>query len=215
MTKELSAKIPELYSQEEVADPIVVAHYFSPYARQADWFVIEWDGEDLMFGLADLGYPELGYWTLSELESARRGSLPLVERDLHWTPVPLSEVRKTRMSAEGDSPSRDNDRVAVGDLVRSYDFVLPNGELIRDDCYAEVTKIDSWEWCGLNCDHFFIKIEKMVSHGKEVAILPELNMCFPPVNESFVQIISRKEAESWKSCALCGEPASFTVRANH
>lgn len=263
MTKELSAKIPKLYSQEEVEDPIVVAHYFSPYARQADWFVIEWDGEDLMFGLADLGYPELGYWTLTELESARRGSLPLVERDLHWTPVPLSEVRKTRMSAEGDSPSRDNDQVAVGDLVRSYDFVLPNGELIRDDCYAEgrVTKIDSWEWCGPNCDHFFILIEKIVSRGKEVAIPPGIDMCYPPVNESFVQIISRKEAEmreeygcdrcgeevadgnarypkvsgddddtricedcyfedsqfsiyeaqSWKSCAMCGEPASFTV----
>lgn len=263
MTKELSAKIPELYSQEEVEDPIVVAHYFSPYARQADWFVIEWDGEDLMFGLADLGYPELGYWTLSELESARRGSLPLVERDLHWTPVPLSEVRKTRMSAEGDSPSRDNDRVAVGDRVRSYDFVLPNGELIRDDCYVEgrVTKIDSWEWCGPNCDHFFIVVEKMVSRGKEVAIPPGMDMCYPAVNESFVQIVSRKEAEmreeygcdrcgeevadgnarypkvsgddddtricedcyfedsqfsiyeaqSWKTCAMCGEPAIFTV----
>jgi hypothetical protein len=265
MTKELSAKIPELYSQEEVADPIVVAHYFSPYARQADWFVIEWDGEDLMFGLADLGYPELGYWTLSELESARRGSLPLVERDLHWTPVPLSEVRKTRMSAEGESPSRDNDHVAVGDYVRSYDFVMPfSNELIRDDCYVEgrVTKIDSWEWCGPNCDHFFILVEKMVRNGEEVAVPPGYDMCYPPTSdESFVQIISRKEAEereeygcdrcgeevpdgnayypkvsgddddtricedcyfedsqfsiyeaqSWKSCAMCGEPASFTV----
>ena len=99
MTKELSAKIPKLYSQEEVSDPTVVAHYFTPYGR-GDWFVIEWDGQDLMYGLADLGYPELGYFSLSELESAYRGSLPLVERDLYWTPVPLSEVKKTRMSAE-------------------------------------------------------------------------------------------------------------------
>jgi hypothetical protein len=99
MTKELSSKIPKLYSQEEVSDPTVVAHYFTPYGR-GDWFVIEWDGQDLMYGLADLGYPELGYFSLSELESAYRGSLPLVERDLYWTPVPLSEVKKTRMSAE-------------------------------------------------------------------------------------------------------------------
>jgi hypothetical protein len=99
MTKELSSKIPKLYSQEEVSDPTVVAHYFTPYGR-GDWFVIEWDGEDMMYGLADLGYPELGYFSLSELESAYRGGLPLVERDLHWTPVPLSEVQKTRMAAE-------------------------------------------------------------------------------------------------------------------
>ena len=102
MTKELSSKIPKLYSQEEVSDPTVVAHYFTPYGR-GDWFVIEWDGEDMMYGLADLGYPELGYFSLSELESAYRGGLPLVERDLHWTPVPLSEVRKTRMDSEEDS----------------------------------------------------------------------------------------------------------------
>ena len=102
MTKELSSKIPKLYSQEEVSDPTVVAHYFTPYGR-GDWFVIEWDGEDMMYGLADLGYPELGYFSLSELESAYRGGLPLVERDLYWTPVPLSEVRKTRMDSEEDS----------------------------------------------------------------------------------------------------------------
>jgi len=102
MTKELSSKIPKLYSQEEVSDPTVVAHYFTPYGR-GDWFVIEWDGEDMMYGLADLGYPELGYFSLSELESAYRGGLPLVERDLYWTPVPLSEVQKTRMASEEDS----------------------------------------------------------------------------------------------------------------
>ncbi len=80
MTKKLAAQIPKLYSQEEVSDPTVVAHYFTPYGR-GDWFVIEWDGEDLMYGLADLGYPELGYFSLNELESAYRGGLPLVERD--------------------------------------------------------------------------------------------------------------------------------------
>lgn len=104
MTKELASQIPKLYSQEEVSDPTVVAHYFTPYGR-GDWFVIEWDGQDLMYGLADLGYPELGYFSLSELESAYRGGLPLVERDLYWTPVPLSEVQKTRMSSEeGTAP---------------------------------------------------------------------------------------------------------------
>ena len=104
MTKKLASQIPKLYSQEEVSDPTVVAHYFTPYGR-GDWFVIEWDGQDMMYGLADLGYPELGYFSLNELESARRGGLPLVERDLYWTPVPLSEVQKTRMSSEeGTAP---------------------------------------------------------------------------------------------------------------
>jgi hypothetical protein len=35
----------------------------------------------------------LGYWTLSELESAKRGRLPLIERDAYWTPTPLSKVK--------------------------------------------------------------------------------------------------------------------------
>ena len=49
-------------------------------------------GDVQFFGLVDGNYKELGYFWLSELESVR-GPLGLpVERDLYWTPVPLSEL---------------------------------------------------------------------------------------------------------------------------
>jgi len=41
-----------------------------------------------MFGLCDLGFPELGYVSLDELES-----VGVVERDLYWEPKSLCEVR--------------------------------------------------------------------------------------------------------------------------
>ena len=48
-----------------------------------------------MFGLCDLGFPELGYVSLNELQGVR-GPLGLgIERDLHWTTKPLAEVRVT------------------------------------------------------------------------------------------------------------------------
>lgn len=124
MTKKLAAQIPKLYSQEEVSDPTVVAHYFTPYGR-GDWFVIEWDGEDLMYGLADLGYPELGYFSLSELESAYRGGLPLVERDLYWTPVPLSEVQKTRMAAEVHDGESELEQLGENGFQYSATYIYP------------------------------------------------------------------------------------------
>ena len=38
------------------------------------------------FGLCDLGYPELGYFTIGELEANR------IERDLHFTPQSLHAI---------------------------------------------------------------------------------------------------------------------------
>lgn len=97
MTKELERQIPELYSQEKVEDPLVRAKFFTPWANWT-WYVTEYsavapDGvERLCFGYVDGLEPELGYFSLDELEEVR-GPLGLkIERDLYWTPVPLSEV---------------------------------------------------------------------------------------------------------------------------
>ncbi len=96
LTKAVEKSLPALYSQEENPDPTVVVKFFHPVGA-ATWYITEgsWDGEDfIMFGLCDLGmgYPELGYVSLNELQSVR-GPLGLgVERDLHWTPKPLSAV---------------------------------------------------------------------------------------------------------------------------
>jgi len=93
MTEELKKKIPPLYSQENAEDPIVYAKYFTPDSYWT-WYVLEFDGKDTFFGYVDGIYPELGYFSLSELEKIR-GPLGLkVERDLYWKPKPLSEVKK-------------------------------------------------------------------------------------------------------------------------
>jgi len=68
-------------------DPPPVVKLFTPDAG-ATWLLTEIDPDDSdrAFGLCDLGhgYPELGYVSLSELQSVR-GRLGLaVERDLHF-----------------------------------------------------------------------------------------------------------------------------------
>jgi len=67
--------------------------YFTPDSHRT-WYVLEFDGKDTFFGYVDGDYAELGYFSLSELESIK-GPLGLkVERDLYWEPKPLSEVKK-------------------------------------------------------------------------------------------------------------------------
>jgi len=96
LTKTLQKQLPPLRSQDDVPDPIAVAHFFDPTGA-ANWYVTEGapEGDDfIMFGLCDLGlgFPELGCVSMNELQSVR-GPLGLgIERDLYWTPRPLSEV---------------------------------------------------------------------------------------------------------------------------
>jgi len=100
MTEELRKKIPPLYSQDKVKDPIVHAKYFTPDSSWT-WYVVEFDGEDTFFGYVDGIYPELGYFSLSELEGVM-GPLSLkIERDLYWKPKPLSEVQKEVVARRG------------------------------------------------------------------------------------------------------------------
>ncbi len=93
LPKELREQLPPLYSQEHVDDPLAVCKFFTPDSNWT-WYAYEFDGQDLFFGLVYGFETEFGYFSLSELEQAR-GPLGLpIERDLHFTPKKLSEVRK-------------------------------------------------------------------------------------------------------------------------
>ena len=85
--------LPALYAQEALGkDAIAHVKFFNPCGA-ATWYATEFDGEDTFFGLCDLGFgePELGYFSLAEMQSVR-GPLGIgLERDLHWTPRPLRE----------------------------------------------------------------------------------------------------------------------------
>ena len=91
LTKEVRGKLPPLYSQEEVEDPMVICKFFYPDFSWT-WYAIEFDGTDQFYGLVDGFEKELGYFSLTELMS-NRGKLGLpVERDRYFTPCRLSEV---------------------------------------------------------------------------------------------------------------------------
>ena len=93
LTKELRDRLPALYSTDGMGDDAIVqAKFFTPDSSW-DWYPIEFDGDDLFFGLVDGFEQELGYFSLSELQSVRGPwGLP-IERDLYFTPKPLREVR--------------------------------------------------------------------------------------------------------------------------
>lgn len=87
----LRAQMPALYAQEESQDPVVYAKFFTPWSNWT-WYATEFDGEDIFFGFVQGLAEELGYFSLSELEQVR-GPLGLrIERDLSFTPKPLSKV---------------------------------------------------------------------------------------------------------------------------
>lgn len=93
---ELRAQLPPLYSQEHVAidQKVVYMKFFSPYANWT-WFVTEGspEGGDFLFFGYVIGFEEeWGYFSLAELEGARRGPLPLVERDLLFQAGPFAQV---------------------------------------------------------------------------------------------------------------------------
>jgi hypothetical protein len=95
LTKANRKQLPPLYSQEKVEDPTVQVKFFNPCGA-GTWYIIEFDGEDTMFGYCDLGmgFPELGYVSLSELKSIKLRFGLGIERDMHFKPQPLSKIKE-------------------------------------------------------------------------------------------------------------------------
>ena len=89
--KNLKNRIPKLYETEDTGDPTVWVKLFFPDFHWT-WYITEYDGEDLCFGLVAGAVAELGYFRLSELRSARGQFGCCIERDRHFRPCPLSEV---------------------------------------------------------------------------------------------------------------------------
>lgn len=86
--------LPPLYAQDGKGyDAIAYVKFFTPDSDWT-WYATEFDGEDTFFGLVDGFEQELGYWSLSEMQAARGPFGLPVERDLWFTPCPLSEVKR-------------------------------------------------------------------------------------------------------------------------
>ena len=80
------AKYP-LYSQENENNPMIICKFFNP-CGSGTWYAMEFDGEDTFFGYAEIGQGfELGYFSLSELQSVKLRFGLRIERDIHFEPI--------------------------------------------------------------------------------------------------------------------------------
>lgn len=108
VTKKIAEELPRIYSNDgkDKSEVPVVVKFFTPmsnwtwYATEADALVdgewVELTGENYenaddikFFGYVDGHFPELGYFTLSQLESV--GGVG-VERDRHFPDKTLEDV---------------------------------------------------------------------------------------------------------------------------
>jgi|GEM_PF-688594 len=88
-------KVPKLYASENAKEvPLATIKLFNPDGAWT-YYILEWDGQDVIFGLvAGIGYEtEFGYQSLAEVKDVRSAQLHLqMERDLWFKPTPVTEV---------------------------------------------------------------------------------------------------------------------------
>jgi hypothetical protein len=94
MTGEIRATLPPLYSGEKKGtEAIAPVKYFTPDANWT-WYASEFDGNDIFFVLV-LGFEaELGYFSVTELESVRGAFRLPIERDKFYEPKLLRELQQ-------------------------------------------------------------------------------------------------------------------------
>jgi hypothetical protein len=98
MTKELEKIIPKLYATEDIKleEKVVYAKFFTSDANWT-WWVLEYDkDEKICFAMVHGQERELGYVSITELESVR-GPLGLnVERDMSFKPTKYKDIGDLR-----------------------------------------------------------------------------------------------------------------------
>ena len=95
LPEEVRKQLPPLYSQEHEQDPMVMCKFFHPLSNMT-WYAIEGspeNGDFIIFGWVHSDSPELGYFSLNEMQEVQVMGLG-IERDEHFTPTKLSEVKK-------------------------------------------------------------------------------------------------------------------------
>lgn len=97
-TSEALSQLPRLYQTENVPveDKIIHLHFF---LGGCDWYIAEYDGQDLMFGFAilnnDTQNAEWGYVSLAELKETSVGGIE-VDRDIYWRPKQAKDIDRIR-----------------------------------------------------------------------------------------------------------------------
>jgi hypothetical protein len=95
-SKDELAKLPKLYETEStpLKDKMIHMHFFM---GGCDWYIAEFDGEDLFFGFVilndDLHNAEWGYSSLAEMDAINIDGFE-IDRDLHWQPTPARMIER-------------------------------------------------------------------------------------------------------------------------
>jgi hypothetical protein len=98
----IHAQLPRLYATEmQGEEAIVQVKFFTPDSNWT-WYVTEFDGRDIFFGLVCGIEAELGYFSLSELTEVRGSQGLPVERDLYFVPATLREIRERHRQERGE-----------------------------------------------------------------------------------------------------------------
>jgi len=98
LTKQLERLLAQhpLYSGEKDRNPPILVKFFTPWTNWT-WYVLEGDqqanGDWLFFGLVEGFETELGYFTLSELQSMSGPGGLTIERDRYFGAKRLNDVR--------------------------------------------------------------------------------------------------------------------------
>lgn len=98
--KERLAKIPRLYATENtpLKEKLIYLHFFF---GANDWYIAEFDGQDLFWGFAclnnDIQNAEWGYISFQELKSIKIGGLEIdCELEEFWTVKKAQEINLIR-----------------------------------------------------------------------------------------------------------------------
>ena len=95
LPKDVREELPELYANEALGLAAqALVKFFTPDSNWT-WYATEYDPKERMFfGLVVGMEVELGYFSFDELKAAR-GPLGLhIERDVHWKPKSIAEIRE-------------------------------------------------------------------------------------------------------------------------
>ncbi len=103
-TAERLSKIPRLYETESVKlpDKLIHLHFF---IGGCDWFIAEYDGEDIFWGFAilnnDFEMAEWGYVAFSELKSISVNGIEIdCEKEEFWRIRRAAEIDKIRCATD-------------------------------------------------------------------------------------------------------------------
>ena len=99
LTKEIAEELQKQYPMGSDMEQMVVCKFFNPCGSWS-WFVMNFDGDDYLWGIVKGFETEIGAFSLSELQEYK-GPLNIgIERDLYFKPMKAKDLWEKLMRGE-------------------------------------------------------------------------------------------------------------------